>query len=189
MTKVEPLDCRDDAPLGYNEEAKLGGLGLSNGEPDMRLSGQNQPNCSSQPNPPRSEITKSQSSERTRRDPRNGQIRYVRLFIPDLLGDTYRLTNSELGAYMRLYGAACQAQECLIDDPKFIANIVLTSPQKWIKIREALLAAGVIEIIDGLLYDRRARKAIDEFQLASKRNRANVANRYGVLDGLKDADP
>ncbi|MBI5618791.1 MAG: DUF1376 domain-containing protein [Gammaproteobacteria bacterium] len=124
-----------------------------------------------------------------RRDPRNGQIKYTRLWISDLLADTYRLTPAALGVYMRLYCASISAQAPLRDDPRVILPIAGASRGTWNKLRVELLAAGVLEVVGGLLHDRRAEKAIKEFQAASRRNRGNVARRYAACDGLRDVEP
>lgn len=122
-----------------------------------------------------------------RRDTRNGKIKYVRLWVSDLLADTYRLTPAALGAYMRLFAATVLSKAPLRDDVASIVTIARVSKHAWKSIRAELLDAGVIEIIDGNIHDPRALRAIDEFQNRSRVGAENVAERWNVVV-LKDAE-
>jgi len=122
-----------------------------------------------------------------RPDPRNGQIKYIKLWVRDLLADTSHLSPIALASYVRLFMHTVLAQAPLPDKPGALSRVTGLTVGKWKTARAELLDAGVIESIDGCLHDRRAQKAIDEFREASGRNRSNVGKRYQVIDGLKDA--
>lgn len=115
-----------------------------------------------------------------RRDPRNGQIRYVRMWISDFIADTHLLSHTAAGVYIRLFWAAVSAQEHVADDPAYIVKLIAITQKDWTRYREELIDFGVLELIDGRLYDRRAQKAIDEFRKASNRNKGNVESRYAT---------
>jgi uncharacterized protein YdaU (DUF1376 family) len=123
----------------------------------------------------------------TRRDPRNGQIRFTRIWISDLLAETYRLSPAAMGAYMRIYAAIVTSQEPLRDDTKSLVRITGITRRAWRTIRDELLDTGVLHLVDGHLHDPRAQRAIDEFRERSRRNRGNVAHRYRVIQSLEDA--
>lgn len=122
-----------------------------------------------------------------RPDRRNGQIRYARIWISDLISDSYRLSPTAMGAYVRIYCAIVTAQAPIIDDAKTVGAITGTTRRAWRGIRDELLAVGVLDLIDGHLHDPRAQRAIDEFQAASRRNRNNVEHRYRVVADLEDS--
>lgn len=125
-----------------------------------------------------------------RPDPRNGKVRYVRLWVRDLQADTYRLSAAALGAYVRVFLACISDQSAHIsDDDARKAVGPGTTRRAWSKLRAELLAANVLELVDGRLYDPRVDPCLADFRAASKRNRGNVAQRWTVVHGLKDAKP
>lgn len=125
-----------------------------------------------------------------RPDRRNGRIKYVRIWVRDLLADTYRLSPAALGAYVRIFLACIDAQDGHIsDDDARKAVSPGTTRRAWSKLRAELLAANVLELVDGRLYDPRVDPCLADFRAASKRNRGNVAQRWTVVHGLKDAKP
>lgn len=125
-----------------------------------------------------------------RPDPRNGKIRYVRLWVRDLQADTYRLSPAAMGAYTRIFLACISGQSAHItDDDARKAVSPGTTRRAWSNLRAELLAANVIELVDGRLYDPRVDPCLADFRAASERNRGNVAQRWTVVQGLKDAKP
>lgn len=130
------------------------------------------------------------TSDLKRLDRRNGRIKYVRIWVRDLLADTYRLSPAALGAYIRIFLACIDAQDAYItDDDARKAVSPGTTRRAWVAFRGELLAANVFELVDGRLYDPRVGPCLADFRAASRRNTRNVQRRWGVVNGLKDAEP
>lgn len=125
------------------------------------------------------------SQNQLRRDPRNGRIRYINLWLIEFRGRTATLSPAAVGAYLRLLTEYALRQEPLADDAKALCRISGIARRDWAAIRDELL--DVFELVDGVLVDDYVEKRIEEFRAASKRGRSNIAKRYGVIDGLKDA--
>ena len=109
----------------------------------------------------------------------------------DLLADTYRLSPAALGAYCRIFLACIDHQDAYIgDDEARKAVSPGTTRRAWVALRGELLAANVLELVDGRLYDPRVEPCLADFRAKSTRNRSNVGKRWRVIGGgLKDAEP
>lgn len=119
------------------------------------------------------------------RDPRNGRIKYVRLWITEMAGRTASLSPAANGAYWRIFQHHIATQTPLPDDRKLICRITGVAPAEWPNLREELLV--ILDLVDGCFRDEYAEKCIAEFRAASTRNRRNVSARYQVKDGVGGA--
>lgn len=117
-------------------------------------------------------------------DPRNGRIKYVRLWINEMRGRMSSLSVEARGAYVSLLLEYWNRQAPLPDDSKLLCRITSVSKRDWPGIRDELLE--VFNLVDGHLVDEYADRCISEFLVASARGKANVRRRYDVVDGLKD---
>ena len=123
-----------------------------------------------------------------RRDPRNGKIRFVKLWVNEMCGRTATLTPAAHGAYERLLYEYLKRQAPLPDDERLLRRITGVSRRDWPDIRDEL--CDIFDLVDGYLVDEYAEKAIAEFRAKSTRNRGNVEQRFNVISGgLEDVDP
>ena len=133
--------------------------------------------------------TSTASNQPPRRDPRNGRVRYVKLWITEMRGRIATLSPLARGAYFTLLLEALHQQKTLTfltkKDEKFLRLITGISPQKWSSVFSELL--GVCDLADGKFVDEYAERCLREFQEASNRNSANIGRRYAVIVGLKDS--
>lgn len=128
------------------------------------------------------------SGSHKRPDRRNGRIRYVRLWVRDLTADTCRLSPAALGAYVRIFLACIAGQDAHINDEDARKAVSPgTTRRAWVALRAELVAANVLELVDGRLYDPRVEPCLTEFRAASTRNTGNVQRRWAVVGGLRDA--
>ena len=125
------------------------------------------------------------SQNQPRRDPRNGKIRYAKLWINEMRGRVASLSPAARGAYLSLLLEYLTQQGPLEHDDKLLIRITGVPKRDWPGIFIELL--GVFDLVNGELVDEYGDRCIAEFNAASKRGRANIGHRYGVVDGLKDA--
>ena len=127
------------------------------------------------------------SNQHARVDPRNGKIRFAKLWITEMRGRVGALSPLARGAYFMLLFEYLNRQQPLPDDEKLLRRISGVDKVDWDDIRTELLT--VMDLVDGNLHDEYAERCIAEFRDASKRGKSNVRLRYAVVGGLKDVGP
>lgn len=101
---------------------------------------------------------------------------YFPLYVKDFFNDNrvIRLTNEQLGLYMRLLGALWdKEEECTLRyDDTYICKLLSIRPAKWEKLKEILFDKDIPLLIEenGRFFSKRLKKEFDAMKSKSNKN-------------------
>lgn len=113
---------------------------------------------------------------------RNGQIRYVHIWLCDLIANTHSLSTTAMGAYTRLWIEMLRQQGPIQDDPRRLMQITGLSRAGWAAVRKALLECPDLSLIEGAWHSDSAANRVAYFENRSEQNRRNVKKRWGTVE-------
>jgi uncharacterized protein YdaU (DUF1376 family) len=117
-----------------------------------------------------------------RSDPRNGTIRFVHVWLCDLIANTHSLSAAAMGAYVRLWIEMLRRKGPIADDPKALARITGLSRAGWAAARKELLECPDLSLDQGEWHSSTAADRISYFETRSMRNRRNITKRWGTVE-------
>ena len=119
-----------------------------------------------------------------RRDPRRGQIRWIRIWLRDHSAVTARLSLAAHGAYVRLVHVMVERQAPVPDDAR-IPRLIGCTRAEWRRVREELLDMGDLCLDADGWHSAAADESIAYFRERAATNRTNRARRFSVIGGVK----
>lgn len=107
---------------------------------------------------------------------------YYRAFPRDFIEGTVGMPFELKGAYRVLLDLIYMRRGRLVDDPRYIAGVLGCSVRKWTSLRDQLVGAGKIAIIDGFIRNHRADIEVENQRKLAAKQRENARGSRKIKD-------